>query len=250
MFWKWRNRDRRNQKYCLRLKKKEDVRIHVWNHTSDEKEYSIKEEQSRLISARSSLSSRCTVSRVWKGREIQREGEDHGEKRWGIYLKWHRLDPRRPPKDLFPRRAALSEEKRGAVLCYPFLPSSSLLLPPLRISFLSSPFFLFFFALHSRKRAVSCHLRSSSSECHERINAINRLEEGFFFFFYRETGKFLWNFYLLLSFYLLLFLRMFVVGVGLDSNLKIERMIRMICISIFDSMLLDGEEFFWSLHYN
>lgn len=52
----------------------------------------------------------------WNERaEIQRWGLDPAEKRWGIYLKWHRLDPRRPPKDLFPRRAALSGEKRGAV---------------------------------------------------------------------------------------------------------------------------------------
>lgn len=226
MFWKWRNRDRRNQKYCLRLKKKEDVRIHVWNHTSDEKEYSIKEEQSRLISARSSLSSRCTVSRVWKGREIQREGEAF----WTTVKSdeefiWNDIGSTLVARQRTYSRGELHCLRKKGEPCYPFLPSSSLLLPPLRISFLSSPFFLFFFALHSRKRAVSCHLRSSSSECHERINAINRLEEGFFFF-YRETGKFLWNFYLLLSFYLLLFLRMFVVGVGLDSNLKIERMIR------------------------
>lgn len=60
-----------------------------------------------------------------RAERYRREGLDHVEKRWGIYLKWHRLDPRRPPKDLFPRRAALSVEKRGsrAVLPLPsFLP--------------------------------------------------------------------------------------------------------------------------------
>lgn len=63
----------------------------------------------------------------WNERaEIQRWGLDPAEKRWGIYLKWHRLDPRRPPKDLFPRRAALSGEKRGAVslLFLPLFPST------------------------------------------------------------------------------------------------------------------------------
>lgn len=50
-----KSHNRGNQEYSLRDWKgrEETCGIHVWNHTSDEKEYSIKEEQSRLISARS-----------------------------------------------------------------------------------------------------------------------------------------------------------------------------------------------------
>lgn len=141
----------------------------------------------------------------------RRRGLDHGEKRWGIYLKWHRLDPRRPPKDLFPRRAALSEEKRGSRAVLPFPSFLSLLFIyiyvfPLLFSFSSS-----LYTGHSRGKG---HFRWWSSEW--RINGlmINWLEDFFFFsFFLRNNlsiGKYLWNIYYVFLFTVLfLYLRLF-----------------------------------------
>lgn len=93
--------------------------------------------------------------------------------------------PSSPAKGLIPEESCIVWGKKGSRATPSFLP------PPfcfLLFVYLSSPPpFSFSF---SRKRAVSCHLRSSSSECHERINAINRLEEGFFFFFTEKQESF------------------------------------------------------------
>lgn len=127
-----------------------DCGIHVWNHTSDEKEYSIKEEQSRLISARSSRSLlRRTVSRVWKGREIQKRRPGPRWKAMRNLSEMTSARPSSPAKGLIPEESRIVCGKKREPCCATpsFFPSSlyiRVFYIYIYICAFYSPFFLFF----------------------------------------------------------------------------------------------------------
>lgn len=178
------------------------------NQTNRKKEHTIKEEGRKLISTCSLLSSRCTVSLEWKGRDTEvRPGPG-----WKAMRNLSEMTSARPSssaKGLVPEKSCIVWRKKGSRF-------SSL---SLSVSF----YVLFFFspanlARVSRKgipgsaRAAPLPMMTSDSDCEASctknewiINwSWDESRNGFYF-----DSSFVWNFWFLLSSVFLLFLRDF-----------------------------------------